>query len=211
MVACNPIEDDCHHDSPTNSNGTANGNNHRGRHGGDDDLDPNPNGLLASTAGGGGKPWLAPTKTEKSYCGGGPNGWYNAFDCGATFTQDLALVIDAPFAGLEYFLIAIGCTAGPEGCLAGSGVGITVFNITGANTHETILSLIAAGSSVAADFYDDARFGESTTVAISGAVLGSLSPDPIIDFAIDGFGSAYNHEVKPISGIPSLISSFFDR
>jgi hypothetical protein len=136
---------------------------------------------------------------------------YNLFDCGANVTQDLALLIDIPFAGLEAVLIVAGCFAGPEGCLAGAGVGITVFNVSGANADETILSSAAAVLSVAADLADDRQVGESTVVAISGAVLGLLSPDPIIDFAIDGFGSAYNHEVRPISGIPSEIRSLFDR
>jgi hypothetical protein len=149
--------------------------------------------------------------TQGSYCGGGGNGGYNFFDCGANISQDLALLVDAPFAGLEAVLIVAGCFGGPEGCLAGAGVGITVFNVSGANADETILSLVAAGFSVAADLADDRHFGESTVVAVSGAVLGLLSPDPILDSAIDGFGSAYNHGIKPISGIPSLIGSLFGR
>lgn len=135
------------------------------------------------------------------YCGGGPNGWYNFFDCGANITQDWALAIDTPFAGLEVVLITTGCFAGLEGCVAGAGITDTIFNVLGANADETALSLISAGFSVAADFADDGHLGQSSAISGVAAVGGFFSPDPILDFAINGFGSAYNHEVNPIYGI----------
>jgi hypothetical protein len=46
MVACDPYEDDCHHDYPTASSGGGNGG--PGGHD-DDDFDPNPDGLPAPT------------------------------------------------------------------------------------------------------------------------------------------------------------------
>ena len=162
--------------------------------------------------GGGGHPLLTPSPIvtlENSYCGGGLNGFYNFFDCTANITQDLALLIDTPFAFGELVLITAGCFAGPKGCLAGAGVAATIFNITGANAAETGLSSAATVLSIAADFADDGDFGESTAVSFTAGVAGFFSPDPIIDFAIDGFGSAYNHDVKPISGIPALIGSLF--
>ena len=64
-------------------------------------------------------------------------------------------------------------------------------------------------SSIAADYADDNHFGESAVTAAVACVAGFFSPDPLIDFAIDGFGSAYNHDVNPISNIPSLIGSLF--
>jgi RHS repeat-associated protein len=171
----------------------------------DDEDDDNPGG-------GGGHPLLSPNPTvtlENSYCGGGPNGAYNFFDCAANVTQDLSLLIDTPFAFGELVLITAGCFAGPQGCLAGAGVADTVFNVTGANGAETVLSLVSMVSSFAADYADDNHFGESTVTAAVTGVGGLFSPDPLIDFAIDGFGSAYNHDVNPISNIPSLIGSLF--
>src|SRR5215208_2014604 len=96
VAACNSMEDDCHHDSPTNGSGTANGNNHLGRHdrhGGDDDLVPNPNGSLASTAGGGaGKPLLAPANDDLRWC--------NPLDCvlsGVGFLSSLGTFAPPPW------------------------------------------------------------------------------------------------------------------
>jgi hypothetical protein len=111
------------------------------------------------------------------------------------------LVIDTPFAGLEAWLIALGCFAGPEGCLAGAGVADTVFNVLGANASETALSFTSAGFSVAADFSDDRHLGQDSVISVVAAVGGFFSPDPILDFVVDGFGSAYNHEVHPIYDI----------
>jgi hypothetical protein len=144
---------------------------------------------------------VAPSFRQHSYCGGGTTGWYNLFDCAANVTQDLALAIDTPFAGLDAVLITAGCFAGPEGCLAGAGVADTIFNVTGANANETALSFASMIFSVAADYSDDHHFGQSTGISVVAAVAGAFSPDPILDFAIDGIGSAYNHEVNPIYGI----------
>jgi hypothetical protein len=141
------------------------------------------------------------TIQSHSYCGGGPNGLYNFLDCGANITQDVALAIDAPFAGLDGVLITAGCFAGPEGCAAGAGVADTIFNISGANADETVLSFASMIFSVAADFADDRHLGQDSVISGVAAVGGAFSPDPILDFAIDGFGSAYNHEVHPIYDI----------
>jgi len=158
-------------------------------------------------------PSLTPTidNPQFSYCGGGPNGWYNFFDCNANVTQDIALAIDAPFAGLDAVLITAGCFAGPEGCVAGAVVADTVFNITGANLDETVMSFASAGYSILADLSDDRHLGESSLVSAVAAGAGAISQDPILDFAIDGFGSGYNHNVKPISNFVPWIRSLFNH
>jgi hypothetical protein len=159
------------------------------------------NGNGGGNGGGAGKPLFSPANTENSYCGGGPNGTYNFFDCSANVTQDLALAIDTPFAGLDAWLITLGCFAGLEGCAAGAVVADVIFNITGANGNETLLSFASMIFSVGADFADDRHLGQGSAISVAAAVVGAVSPDPILDFAIDGFGSAYNHEVNPIYGI----------
>ena len=90
-------------------------------------------------------------------------------------------------------------------------MGNTVFNVTGANAFETGLSAVSAGFSALADYSDDRHVGESTMVAVTTAGLGALSPDPILDFAIDGFAAGYNHEVKPISNIVPFIRSLINN
>jgi hypothetical protein len=168
-------------------------------------------GGSSDDGGGAGKPLFSPANTENSYCGGGSNGWYNFFDCGANITQDLALAIDTPFAALDVWLITLGCFDGPGGCLAGALVADTVFNVTGANLDETVLSAASAGFSVFADASDDGRLGESSVVSVVAAAGGAFSPDPILDFAIDGFGAGYNHEIKPISNFIPFIQSLFSH
>ena len=141
-----------------------------------------------------------------SYCGGGPNGLYDVFDCGATFTQDLALVIDTPFAGVELIFLAIGCPLGGlKGCAAGAKVGQTFFKYTGANRGETALSFFSMVLSIAADAADEGITGidENSVTAIDGVIAGTWSKDPILDFIIDGYGSAYNHEF--VNGVFSFI------
>jgi hypothetical protein len=139
------------------------------------------------------------------------NGLYNFFDCGANVTQDLALAIDTPFAGLDALLITAGCFAGLEGCVAGALAADTVFNLTGANVSEMLLSFASAGFSSLADFSDDRHLGESTVVSVVAAGAGALSPDPILDFAIDGFGAGYNHDIKPISNFVPFIRFLFNH
>jgi hypothetical protein len=147
--------------------------------------------------------------SNSSYCGGGSNSAYNFFDCGANITQDLALAIDTPFAALDAVLITAGCFAGPEGCLAGAVAADLVFNLTGANISEMVLSIASAGFSIGADATDDGRLGESSAVSVVAAGAGALSPDPILDFTIDGFGAGYNHDIRPISNIVPFMRSLF--
>jgi hypothetical protein len=144
--------------------------------------------------------------TQYSYCGGGNNGWYNFFDCGANITQDLALLIETPFVGAETIAIGVGCFGGPKGCLAGAGLAQALYNLTGANAAETFLStFLATGFSIFADVADDGHIGEGTVTAGTAAVVGFFSPDPIIDFIIDGYGAGYNHGV--FNGIFSFFNS----
>lgn len=176
-----------------------------------------PNKDKGKDTGGSGTPKLmpvpnnAPSSSLGGYCGGGSNVSYNILDCGANITQDAALAIDTVFGGIEAVLITAGCFAGPEGCGAGLAVGNMVFNVTGANAFETLLSFVSMGFSIGADYYDDGHFGESSGIAAGTALVGALSPDPIIDFVIDGFAAGYNHNVKPISNIPPLIGSLFNH
>jgi hypothetical protein len=136
---------------------------------------------------------------------------YNFFDCGANVTQDLALAIDIPFAGLDAWLITLGCFDGPGGCLAGAFVADVVFNVSGANASEMGLSISSATFSSLADLTDDGHIGESTAVSWVTAGVGALSPDPILDMLIDGFGAGYNHDIKPISNLVPFIGSLFSH
>jgi hypothetical protein len=154
---------------------------------------------------------LEPANTEKIYCANGPNGLYNFFDCMANVTQDLALLIDTPFAVLEYYLIALSCM----GFACGLGVALSdaAFNATGANAAETILSSgLSTIFSIGADRVDDGHLGNNTKSAVALAILGVISPDPLLDFAVDGVGAGLNHDVNPINKIPmipNLIYSLF--
>jgi len=141
------------------------------------------------------------------YCGGGPNSSYNFFDCVATVTQDLAFAVDIPFAGVELAFIVMGCFGGLAGCAAGAKVGIVFFNVTGGNAIETVLSNTSAAFSVAADASANGitHIGESSVTAISGAVAGNFSPDPILDAIIDGYGAGYNHDL--FNGVFSFFNS----
>jgi hypothetical protein len=189
--------EECLDDDGTPINGSGGG----GGGGNDDDddpaPDPNPNGVPPPT--------YISSRQNSSYCGGGPNLPYNAFDCAATATQDIALLIDIPFAGAEAVFIAIGCFGGPEGCAAGALLGIELFNGMGGNAVETMLSFYSAGFSIAADATENGitHIGEPTVTAIAGIVSGTLSPDPILDLIIDGYGSGYNHDV--FNGVYSFI------
>lgn len=163
--------------------------------------------LPTSTATSTGTPPPFTTPIE-NYCGGGTNGWYNFFDCGATITQDMALAIDTPFVLLEGALIGIGCLDGPGGCVAGAAVADAIFNVLGANFEETVLSTgFSTVFTFLADVADDGHVGVNTVDAAIPAVAGYFAADPIVDAGIDAYGSGVNHGAWP--GIASYIGSLF--
>jgi len=82
-----------------------------------------------------------------------------------------------------------------------------VFNVTGANAFETILSFGTLLFSAGADWTDDGQLGLNTADAAIPAIVGAISPDPLLDAVIDSYGSLYNHDYAP--GIASSISSLF--
>lgn len=178
--------------------------------------------IKPKTGGGGGNggttttPTVIPTTTstqdpnpsgenpQYSYCGGGDL-FYNYMDCGATITQDLALLVDLPFAGVEIIAIGVGCFGGLKGCAAGAALGQELFNLSGGNLVETVLGFSSAGFTYFADGYDDGEIGEATFTSFATVVAGTLSQDPIVDFTIDGYASGYNHDV--FNGIYSFFNS----
>jgi hypothetical protein len=130
------------------------------------------------------------------YCGGGASGWYNFWDCSANLAQDASVIVNAPFASLEFVLIALACAGGA--CSVGVGVGQVIFNVTGGNALESTLSGYSSIASILADATDeDGTIGEDTFVALATGIGGALSPDPILDYGIDLYGSGYNHETFP--------------
>jgi hypothetical protein len=176
----------------------------------DDRCKINPDCQLRSS-GGGGKPLPEIAHTEGFYCGNGPNGLYNFFDCAANVTQDLALLIDTPFAIAEYYLIVLACMG--SACGLGVALSDAAFNASGANVAETVLSTVLATIfSVGADRAKDGQLGGDSKSAVTLAILGVMSPDPLLDFAVDGIGAGLNHDINPINKIPmipNLIHSLF--
>ena len=188
------------HPSACNGGGSGGNNNHN-----------NNNNDNSNNGGGGGKPLLEIANTESFYCGNGPNGLYNFLDCAANVTQDLALLIDTPFAIAEYYLTVLACMG--SACGLGVALSDAAFNATGANAAETILSSgLSTIFSIGADRAEDGQFGDDTKSAVVLALLGVFSPDPLLDFAVDGVGAGLNHDVNPINKIPmipNLIHSLF--
>jgi hypothetical protein len=191
------MEDDCHNGSAFTTIKNGSGRNHH-----DDDI-PDDDNLISQLCTATRSCWQ--NNPPHLYCGGGSNGLYNILDCGATFTQDVVLIIDIPFAGVEMVFITIGCLEGPAGCAAGAALGIELFNGMGANFLEARLSNLSARLSIFADVADHGliHVGEPSATAIASALAGNISPDPILDLIIDGYGSAYNHDY--VNGIYSFI------
>jgi RHS repeat-associated protein len=166
--------------TPMGTGGSGGGNGNGDAGGGDphadDDVDPNPLGLRAPGG-----------NSQFSYCGGAPDAYYNFWDCAATATQDLALLVDAPFAGAELLAIGFGCLAGLAGCAAGALAGEELFNVLGGNLVETGLGFASGMSTFFADVADDGEIGEATYTAVVTVVVGTLNPDPIGDYIIDGY------------------------
>jgi hypothetical protein len=123
----------------------------------------------------------------------------------ATAAQDIAMLIDIPFAITEGIFIVGECTmAPPEGCATGAFMGQAAFNLTGANAIESALglgSLVLTGS---ADLIDDGKWGEATGTSLVTFLAGGLMIDPIGDLVIDRYASGYNHGT--FNGIESLMN-----
>jgi hypothetical protein len=145
--------------------------------------------------------------SQYSYCGGGPNSGYNFFDCAANFTQDITLLIEAPFVGLEVTLTTLACIDGA--CPAGIAVTDVIYNVTGANALESYLSASSTVFTFFADGADDGQIGESSVNAIITTVVGGIAPDPAFDFVIDLYAAGYNHETFP--GIPTILNGIFGK
>ena len=124
---------------------------------------------------------------------------------GANVTQDLAMLIDTPFAITEGIFIIGECIAVPlAGCITGALMGQAAFNLTGANTAETILSAASLALTITADLLDDRELGEASRTSFVTFLAGGMSFDPIIDLAIDGYASGYNHGT--FNGIDTIMT-----
>jgi hypothetical protein len=129
----------------------------------------------------------------------------NFLNGAATVAQDIAMLIDTPFAITEMVFIVGECIAAPpEGCVTGALMGEAAFNLSGANAAESILGLASLVLTGAADIIDDGEFGETTDTSFATFLVGGLMFDPIADLAIDGYASGYNHGT--FNGIDSLMN-----
>jgi RHS repeat-associated protein len=143
---------------------------------------------------------LSPPTPIGNYCGN--NGF---LACTATFTQDVATLIDLVGAGMETALIVDGCFAGGlAGCGTGLLAGITLFNVSGLNLAESGFSGTSLVFTVLADAAEDGELGESSSTSFVTFLAGGMSPDPILDLAIDGYASGYNHEI--FNGFHTIIN-----
>jgi hypothetical protein len=132
-----------------------------------------------------------PLSIIENYCSG-----ISSWACAAMFTQDLAFLVDLVFSGVELALFGVGCFAGGlAGCQAGLAAGITLFNITGANTAESYLSFTSLVFTVADDFDRTGWFGDASFTSAVTFLAGGINPDPTVDLIIDGYATGYNHGV----------------
>jgi len=142
-----------------------------------------------------------PIDLIESYCSDAASGLY----CIANATQDVATLIDLNGAAAEWNLILLGCSfGGPGGCVAGWKAGMKLWNAPifgpfSANYIEGRFSFASLVFTMAADFEDGGNgflgLEESSATAFVTFSLGQMSPDPIVDLAIDGYASGYNHGI----------------
>jgi hypothetical protein len=124
---------------------------------------------------------------------------------GATTSQNIATLIDIPFAITEGIFIVGECIAAPpEGCATGAFMGQAAFNLTGANTAETLFSGASLALTFTADLMDDGTLGENTSTSFATFVVGGLMFDPIGDVIVDGYASGYSNGV--FNGLDTLLS-----
>jgi len=123
----------------------------------------------------------------------------------ATVTQNIATLIDIPFAITEAIFIVGECIGAPlAGCATGAFMGQAAFNLTGANAAETSFSLASLALTFAADALDDGQLGEPTGTSLVTFLAGALMLDPIGDVIIDGYASGYNNGT--FNGINTLMN-----
>ena len=128
-------------------------------------------------------------------------GLYNA----SNFAQDIAFLIDIPFAITEAIFIVGECImAFPAGCKTGALMGQAAFNISGANAAESFLGFVSFALTASADLLDDGNLGEPTATSFATLTAGSMMIDPIGDLLIDRYASGYNHGIY--NGIISLMN-----
>jgi hypothetical protein len=122
----------------------------------------------------------------------------------ATATQDIATGIDFVWASAETGFGIEAITGGPE-AVAAVVIGVDIlYNITGANAWESIFSGLSLIFTYAADSADDGQISETTLTSAVTFGLGLITPDPIIDLAIDGYASGYNHGV--FNGVDTIMN-----
>ena len=123
----------------------------------------------------------------------------------ATVTQNIATLIDIPFAITEGIFIVGECIAAPlAGCATGAFMGQAAFNLTGANFLETAFSGASLALTVTADAFDDGQLGEASGTSLVTFLAGGLMFDPIGDVIIDGYASGYNNGT--FNGINTLMN-----
>jgi hypothetical protein len=77
-------------------------------------------------------------------------------------------------------------------CGAGLLASWEIFAVTG-NPLESALSGLSLVLTATDDYLDDGQLGESTFTSAITFLAGGINPDPIVDLAIDGYASGYNH------------------
>ncbi|MBI3159218.1 MAG: hypothetical protein HYZ26_06435 [Chloroflexi bacterium] len=127
----------------------------------------------------------------------------------STFFQDLSTTLSGLGAAVELGFTGLGCTYGPEGCAVGFGAGNAVYQAM-LNPWEGIAGMASTGATIIADLASgetNAQFspqsgyvisiGGGTITSLSTQGLGSLSNVAVVDVLLDGYGSAYSHNLAP--------------
>jgi RHS repeat-associated protein len=123
----------------------------------------------------------------------------------ATLSQNIATLIDIPFAITEVIFMTGECIAAPPGgCVTGALMGEAAFNLTGANALETGFSGASLALTFTADLMDDGKLGEATSTSFVTFLAGGLMFDPIGDVIIDGYASGYSNGI--FNGIDTLMN-----
>ena len=170
---------------PTPPNNLPRGGGDNGGGGHDDDEDDNPS-----------VPDLPGYDPIEIYCGES-----SSLGCLSYLLQDGATLVDIVGMGVVSALTITGCVVGTPGggggvlagCAAGGAEGLFLYNTTGLNTAESILSALSSGVTALDDYRNYGELGESSRTSITTTLVGLVMIDPFTDAVIDGYASGYNH------------------
>ena len=142
-----------------------------------------------------------------SYCGQS-----SFLGCLSYLLQDGAIMVDAFGMGEVSAFTAMGCAAGTmeggpgllAGCAAGAGEGIIIYNISGINATETMLSIASSALTVLDEAITYGELGESSKTSVTATLVGLVMIDPFTDAVVDGYVSGYNHGL--FNGIDNIFN-----